>query len=57
MTRPGPAKVLERCMELFPVSKLGYDILCLRDNNFGCFAAGHKEKAVALAGGVLGILS
>ena len=45
------AKVLEKCMELFPVSKLGYDIY-VSDIITSMFAAGLREKAVALAGEV-----
>ncbi len=42
------ARVLDRCMELFPVSKLGYDIY-ISDIITSMFAAGLREKAVSLA--------
>jgi hypothetical protein len=41
-------EVLQRCMETFPVSKIGYDIY-FTDIISAWFAAGDKEKAVSLA--------
>jgi hypothetical protein len=40
-------EVLERCMDVLPVSKLGYDMYC-SDIISAWFAAGNKEKAVAM---------
>jgi hypothetical protein len=40
-------EVLERCMDVLPVSKLGYDLYC-SDIISGWFAAGNKEKAVTM---------
>ncbi len=42
--------VLDRCLETFPVSKLGYDFY-FAEIISACFAAGDNEKAVALARG------
>ena len=40
-------EVLDRCMDVLPVSKLGYDMYC-SDIISAWFAAGNKEKAVAM---------
>ncbi len=40
--------VIERCLELFPVSKLGYDFY-FGDIISACFDAGEREKAVSLS--------
>ena len=40
-------EVLDRCMEVFPVSNLGYDIYC-SDIISAWFKAGNKEKAVSM---------
>ena len=40
-------QVLERCMEVLPVSNLGYDIYC-SDIISAWFKAGNKEKAVTM---------
>jgi len=42
------AKVIDRCLELFPVSKLGYDFY-FGDIISASFAAGQKEKAKELS--------
>jgi len=42
------AKVIDRCLELFPVSKLGYDFYFV-DIISASFAAGQKEKARELS--------
>jgi len=42
--------VLDRCLETFPVSKLGYDFY-FAEIISACFAAGDNEKAVSLARG------
>lgn len=42
-------QVIDRCLELFPVSKLGYDFY-FGDIISACFTAGQKEKAKELAG-------
>jgi hypothetical protein len=46
-------KVLERCMEVLPVSKLGYDIYC-SDIVSAWFAAGNREKAVSTTRDITG---
>jgi hypothetical protein len=43
------AKVIDRCLEQFPVSKLGYDFY-FGDIISACFATGQKEKAKELSG-------
>lgn len=40
-------EVLERCMEVLPVSNVGYDIYC-SDIILAWFKAGNKEKAVSM---------
>jgi hypothetical protein len=42
-------EVINRCMELFPVSKMGYDFY-FSDIISAFFAAGEREKAMELAG-------
>ncbi|MGB8357380.1 MAG: DUF2723 domain-containing protein [Bacteroidales bacterium] len=46
-------EVLERCMDVLPVSKLGYDVYC-SDIISAWFAAGNKEKAVSMTRGLTG---
>ena len=41
-------EVIDRCLELFPVSKLGYDFY-FAEIISACFAAGDNEKAATLA--------
>ena len=46
-------EVINRCLELFPVSKLGYDFY-FSDIISACFAAGERDKAKELASGFAG---
>ena len=46
-------EVINRCIELFPVSKMGYDFY-FSDIISACFAAGDREKAKELASGFAG---
>lgn len=43
--------VINRCLELFPVSKMGYDFY-FSDIISACFAAGEREKAMELSQGL-----
>ena len=44
-------QVIDRCLELFPVSKLGYDFY-FGDIISACFTAGQKEKAKELVAAI-----
>ena len=46
-------EVINRCLELFPASKLGYDFY-FSDIISACFAAGEREKAKEIASGFAG---
>jgi hypothetical protein len=46
-------EVINRCLELFPVSKMGYDFY-FSDIISACFDAGEREKAKELASGFAG---
>jgi hypothetical protein len=46
-------EVINRCLELFPASKLGYDFY-FSDFISACFAAGEREKAKEIASGFAG---